>query len=400
MKHIYHKKSMLLTSNNIPYKLLIPVIIFLSLHRSYAQHISILDTLQKHQVEEDELYKSGLFRTQLIRKNGKYLPEDNNVFFTALIVYTLQSLANDLNSEEKKRAQRIISKAKEAYPYYSNRNDELTYNFYQTKPEMPFPAAPLFSNNLLPDDLDDTALIYLSLLNEFDQFNKLFLLINEQSTRHPSVKSTYKQYRESKAYRTWFADKMKQDLDICVIANVLLLGAKLEREPDSITRASLNFINSAVRQNLHDNKPHLISPHYQRTTIILYHLARLLETGFYNELNQLRELLIDDIYFQLKTAETTIDQVILLTSLVRLEEQVTFEIDQAAFENDMKTYAWFMGNPFTGSALFWKKLLGKNRLFQYKHRSIPYYWMLLLELKTISKANFIQSDNGIKLVGN
>jgi hypothetical protein len=59
-----------------------------------------------------------------------------------------------------------------------------------------------------------------------------------------------------------------------------------------------------------------------------------------------------------------------------------------------------MGNPFTGSALFWKKLTGKNRLLQYKHRSIPYYWMLLLELKTMSKASFTQSDDGIKLVNN
>ncbi|MBL0765438.1 hypothetical protein [Marivirga atlantica] len=365
-----------------------------------AQDISILDTLQKHQVEEDELYKNGLFRTQLIRKNGKYFPEDNNVFFTALIAYSLQELIPYFNAKDKQKAENIILKAKQAYPFYSNRNGGVTYNFYQTNPEMPFPAAPLFSNNLLPDDLDDTAIIYLSLLDEFDLFNHLFKLINEQSLKHQHVKSTLKQYQNSKAYRTWFANKMKQDLDICVISNVMLLGAKLERKPDSIAKASLSFINSVIQEELHDTKPHLVSPHYQSTTVILYHLARLLEAGYYQEISQLREIIIDDLYFQLKIAESSVDQIILLTSLIRLNEQIAFEIDLEDFENDIKTYAWFKGNPFTGSALFWKKLTGKNRLLQYKHRSIPYYWMLLLELKTMSKASFTQSDDGIKLVNN
>lgn len=244
----------------------------------------------------------------------------------------------------------------------------------------------------IADDLDDTSILYL-VQNSSDSLNKL--IRNEMITysTKKNYTSTFKQYRGISVYKTWFAKKMKQDIDICVLSNVLLFMHEKKLTMSYIDTTSYELIRSAISQGYHLNKGHLLSSQYQSSTIILYHVARLLAVTNSSLLNDIRSIIKIDIHQRLTETSNLMEKVVLLSSLFRLGEKVEFDIDYQELHNDMKRFYWFKANPFYSSKFWIRKLVGNSNFVQSRYRCEAYYWSLVLELECLSNINHLTFGN-------
>lgn len=347
---------------------------------------NLLNKISKLQIRNDTFYNDGLFPSKRFFGKSRNSREDNNIFFTSLIVYTLQSLQDSLPTSSSQLIDSVILKSTSNYFRYRNRNGDITFNFYQTYPDNPFPNSPFLSKRdkvKLPDDLDDTAIIYLTKTkNEVvDIAVKQKMMVHAQNNK---LKSTFKRYRNSQAYPTWFGDKMPQDLDICVMSNVLLFILQKGIELNSTDQETLDLIKEIVITNDHILNPHIVSPHYRSSPIILYHLSRLISVADNPVLNSIREKIIIDLKKQLQLSKNEMEKVILLTSLYRLGEKIDYKISINNAEKDFNTFYWFRANLSSGKNMFLKWLVGKNSLLEFRYKCDAYYWALLLEFQTLS----------------
>ena len=325
----------------------------------YSQNIDVLNKISDLQCQGDTFYNDGLFPSLRSLGKEKNLREDNNIFFTALIVYTLQSIRDSVTLNEKILIDSIVSNSKKNYPNYQNRNGDITYNFWQVHPELPAPNSKFLSRKekvRLPDDLDDTSIIFLT-RETSDSLNEV---LKQKMNMHTNsakkgIRSTFKRYRYSKAYCTWFADKMKQDFDICVMANTLLFVFQKGLVLNKADTQTLELIEQMIKNNDHLTYPHIISPWYQNSSIILYHLSRLVSIANNETLNGIRGKIIQDLYKQLQLSTNSMERIILLSSLHRLNESVTSDMDFKKASKDMETFFWFQANPFAASSMFTRK---------------------------------------------
>lgn len=352
---------------------------------SFSQSNALLKRIAQLQVKDSAFYPAGLFPSKRLfgRRN---LRDDNTIFFTALIVYTLQSVKEHMSPEDRLLADSIIARAQSNYQWYKNRNGGITYNFWQVRPEQPFPNSSFLSGMekvKLPDDFDDTSMIYLTLQTP-DSLNRRLKDQMLRNTNTGRVKSTFKKYREFQGYCTWFADRMKQDMDVCVMSNTLLFNITKNLEFTHADKETLSFIREVVMNDDHFHYPHIVASHYQNTSVILYHIARLLASATLPEFTDLRDKVIKDLYWQLQRVQHPMEQVILLSSLYRLGQKVGFQLDLDHTIATFDHFHWFVANPFYGSKIFVKRMVGKSNFLKFRYSCKAYYLALILELELLS----------------
>lgn len=369
-------------------------VLFLLSFQGFSQQVSLLDSIASKQCIRDNFYTDGLFPSQIVRSRDRKVIEDNNIFFTALINYTFQSISDSLTVQEQTMVKRIKSNSRGVYPLYQ-RNHSIAYNFYQVNPERPFPQLKLLSRMKkmrLADDLDDTSIIYM-INNTSDSLNQALRgEINQQVTQEEKVRSTLSDYQNRGAYRTWFADKMKQDLDICVISNALLFLFQKNLDLDSTAINSISLVKDMVNSNHHFKYPQLVSSHYQNSAIILYHVARLIALADHDLLNDLRAKVVQDILIQLPKVSNQMERLILVISFYRLGDRPGFSFDFGQLNLDMSSFYWFKANPLSGSRLGVKKMIGMGDFLELKYKSEAYYLALLFELQKLSGTAWSEED--------
>ncbi len=367
-------------------KALLVVGLFLPMISS-AQVSPLLKKIAALQCQGDAFYRDGMFPSLRWGAGGK-ARDDNNIFFTALTVYTLQQLYPFFTEDERKLSDSIIQSAQANYPFYSNRNGEPSYNFWQVHPfEQPFPNRKLWSKMKkfrLADDLDDTSLIYMTLPSS-DSVNQAVRKMMADQVDDRPVRSAFRGYRGVAAYRTWFAKKMKQDLDLCVMTNALLFVHDKNLPFDEHEKHTISFINHTVKKGLHMKYPRILSPHYQKSAVILYHLVRLRTQIDHPLLNELTPMLIQDLKGRYKATQNAMEKVVLQISLLRLGIVLPEAIAAGAVsEQDKENFYWFHANPWSGHSLLVKKILGQRRFLQSRYTSEAYYTALLLQYEILS----------------
>ena len=373
------------------------VILFLFTQNTvFSQDIHILRRIDSLQSRGTEFYRKGLFPCQISFENSPKTHEDNNIFFTAETIYTLQGLRKHFGIAGKTIIDSITARAKNLYFYYRNRHGRPTYNFYQTHPDKPFPGLRFLAKKKrfrLADDLDDVSFIYL-VKHSSDSLNAEVKKLMELQTRSPKkVVSTFKKYQNSKAYRTWFAYRMKQDLDICVMSNVLLFVYQKHLPLDSTDYSTIALIKQMVDDNDIMKHGNIVSAHYQKSPIILYHLARLISKVNNPELNSLTPKIITDLKSELNISTNRMDQIILISSLYRLHHPVDFDFTYKNVLNDMNSFHWFHANPFSGDKVIYKRIMGRNGWLNFKYKCNAFYWSLVLELQGLSGAKIQTNGN-------
>lgn len=362
------------------------ILFFTIIFYSFSQNIevmkdSLLKEIQTLQCKNDSFYADGLFPSQRNKK------EDNNIFFSVFITYTLQSIREEFNEHQKVIIDSICNKVKQNYPNYKSRKGDITYNFWQIRPkEMPMPNNKILSKwnrLLLADDLDDTSLIYLTLNNPQNDslLKEKIAFFTHDSTK--KIKSADKKYRNYKAYYTWFGKKMKQDFDICVLSNILLFVFEKDLPVNKYDIESMNLIKEMIMNNDHFNEPHLISSWYKKNAIILYKLSRILSKEKHEILNSLIPKAIDDLKKQLVLSENKMEKILILSSLARLNQSMPFFKEFKNVSTDFEDFIFFDLNYFFAQPIGVKKVIGNHNFGGYKCEA--YYQTLLLEYLCLYK---------------
>ena len=349
---------------------------------------SLLEWIAAQQVQEDAFYHDGLFESQRIYKKDKY--KDNTLFYSALIALNLKSLSAKMSPENQLMIERIYSDVQQNAFRYRSRRGRPTYNFWQTHPDIAHPNGPAKYQKdkyKLPDDFDDTSVIAL-LLNDSNLSGSIrHEMVRYTTERKKKVRTTFKRFKQSEAYGVWYADKWKQEFDICVLSNTLRFVLDSEFELNVFDSASIDFIKQSVAADLPFKHPYVLSPYYNETPVILYHLAKLVSDDKKGLFADMKQLLVDDLYTALEHTEFEMHRVILYSSLFRLGEKPKPQVDLEVLKREQPEFYWFSSNFMVavGTGVVLRKLLNDRKIVPtFCWRCDPFYWTLYLELLVLS----------------
>ena len=249
-------------------------------------------------------FPEGIFESYRSNKFWRYRRPDTNVFFTAITVFTLNNIKEKLSPESQKLVEQITDKAIRCYPLFQNKDGLNTYNFFQTNPSQHFPHGNIlhrFNYFKIPDDIDDTAIIYLTKPHTQEEAKWLKdKLIQHSNGYQKTIKNTFPEYQNLKAYSTWFGKNMYIEFDVCALSNMIYCLLEYGLELDQHGQDSVKYIQQVILSNQYIDQPFRVAHQYARTPLIMYHVARLMNKFHIPELEICREKLENDILYYLK----------------------------------------------------------------------------------------------------
>ncbi len=309
-------------------KYFITLFILFFVHESFSQsndsliHALLLD-IQSMQVKQDGFFYAGMFPTY--RECGgaphNYQP-DNTVFYTAITAFALRNMLPYLNETDKVIAENIIANAQKIYPLYRNKHGYPYYDFWGTDdPIMPGTYYFKYLKQVFGqgEDADDTVMILMTdSSSDKDVTDLKQQLIEVANLSKQKIVATYKKYRDVPAYSTYLGNRTVPDFDFAVQCNILyfVLDKKLPFvKQDS---ATLHLITEMVRNREYIKTPTYLSPYYVRSSILIYHVVRLMSTFNIPELEVYKQQLIDDAKKEFDASTNVMDKILLSTSLMKL----------------------------------------------------------------------------------
>lgn len=241
----------------------------------------LLSKLGSYQSVGTDIYPAGIFPSTRYQPHLGIEREDDNVFFTACIVRILQEADALFDEEERKLALHICDRALTAYPLYRNKDGLDTYNFWRTRPSRHFPNGNWmhrFDHFRIPDDIDDTALIFLTEGADKERTGALReKLKGHANLAYRQAKNTLKEYRGLKVYSSFIGKNMYIDFDVCVLSNLMrMVLPHFGNELNAYDHDSLRFIREVMVKGQYETMPYRVAPQYSTTPLILYHVARIL----------------------------------------------------------------------------------------------------------------------------
>ena len=265
-------------------------------------------------------FPEGIFESYRSNKFWRYRRPDTNVFFTAITVFTLSNIKEFLSPDSQKLIEQITEKAVKSYHLFKNKDGLNTYNFFQTNPSQHFPHGNILhrlNHFKIPDDIDDTAMIYMTLPHTKEEAKCLQNKLIEHSNLHKNqIKNTFSAYRNLKAYSTWFGKDMYIEFDACALSNMLYCQLSYGLELDEYGQDSIQYIQQTILTNQYIEQPFRVAHQYARTPLIMYHIMRLMNKFHIPALEICREKLETDILHYLKKIDLEVwDRIVLEISL-------------------------------------------------------------------------------------
>ena len=249
-------------------------------------------------------FPEGIFESYRSNKFWRYRRPDTNVFFTAITVFTLNNIKEKLSPESQKLVEQITDKAVRCYSLFKNKDGLNTYNFFQTNPSQHFQHGNIlhrFNYFKIPDDIDDAAMIYLTKPHKQEEAKWLKdKLIQHSNGYQKTIKNTFPEYKNLKAYSTWFGKNMYIEFDACALSNMIYCLLDYGLELDQHGQDSVKYIQQVILSNQYIDQPFRVAHQYARTPLIMYHVMRLMNKFHIPELEICREKLENDILYYLK----------------------------------------------------------------------------------------------------
>ena len=371
------------------------LLVFVTIHYGQAQTESTpQDTLLRWiaalQIETDSFYHSGLFPSQRISKKQQY--QDNTLFYSGLIANTLNKLVEWVPSDQAMLIDSIRKGVMENTWRYRSRRGRPTYNFWQTDPDIPHPNGPAkyqADKYKIPDDFDDTSTIGLMLQDEEEVASIRKEMVRYTAERKKKVKTVKGPFKKSIAYGVWYADKWKQEFDVCVLSNTLRFTLAKGFTLNMYDSASITMIEQMVNDDLHQRKPFLASPYYPNTSIILYHLAALISEDSHGLFDTLKSKIVQDCYQELSGNNNEWERLLLLTSLMKMGEFIALEIDPQKLRAESKTFYWYSANLMSaiGSGILPRRLFKTSGVLPSLYWNCEAFnWTLYYEYLVYSEA--------------
>ena len=337
---------------------------------------------------ETAFFVEGSYPSFRQHNNDETLKADNNIFYTALIAYTLQDLKPYLTNNEKVVADTIINRIKIAFEYYKNIKGRLSYNFWTTiNGKDFFPNDELlnkFKNSLaLPDDLDDTSIILTALNTTDSTANTAHLIMqNFVNGNYSTIKNTYKKYKNSSAYSTWYGVKMPVDFDFGVHCNILSFVNKYNLPWQKADSATYNLLVNMIDEKLYLSNPKYISPYYSYSPVLIYHIARLMNTKNLAELENKKQDLVKNALEIFATTNNNLYKILLASSLYKWNKNCpNIELDSTVASGSLNTtdFVYYTGHLFGHMNNTIKKIANNLNVTQYKWYCSAFNDCLILE---------------------
>lgn len=337
------------------------------------------------------LFEPGMFPSERRHPFLPYRRPDNNIFYPALIDFTLSPLLDRMEPEDRGEVLRILKAIRANYPGYESTRQPGLYNFYRTDPPDPYPNGYLLrhiKHFRLAEDADDTVMITSvredvseetidSIREELVRFSNL----GGQKLRHQLAK-----YASIPAYGVWFGTgAMPVEVDLCVLCNILYFSARVNRFGNAADRASLEFIRTAVVDGDIFEHPFLLSYYYPDPTVILYHVARLWSALPRPEKWLPRTETIAAIQRRLGEVEGLLPRILLHTALLKIgePEPSRLEYTQPELATSIGEFSFFIAPMLAGTSLGWLNKLAEQRLFQVDYSCPAYYYAVVLEYEVL-----------------
>jgi hypothetical protein len=229
--------------------------------------------------EEARPELNGLFPSQRWHPWG-YRRSDHSAYFTAIIIQGLLQLEDRMEEEEKAQLEFIRQKACPGLAPFRNSHGLDRYNFWGTNPAAHFPNGKLFRHIPRlrpPDDADDSVMIYQIQKRPAEEALWLKNHIDEYANGNRFwVSNCPEEYRDFRAWCTFFCRDMPPGFDACVISNILFFNRIYKFEPNFKEQDSIRYLNLMLQKKDHLLRPEEVAPYYPETATILFHLARLL----------------------------------------------------------------------------------------------------------------------------
>ncbi len=315
----------------------------------------LFQRLLDKQITQTDFFVEGSYTSFRQRGNGEKLKADNNIFYTALIAYTLQNLKPYLTNDEKIVIDTIINRAKKAFPYYKNKSGRLTYNFWRTDKGKDFFPNDKILNKLknklaLADDLDDTSIILAVLGIDDSTAKKSHYLMQEFANgKYATIKNTYKKYQKVPAYSTWYGKKMPVDFDFGVHCNILSFVNKYHLTWSKTDSLTYELLLDMIDKGYYNQSPKYISPYYSYISVLLYHIGRLFESNQLLELEKRKTKFAIDATKSFDDADNKLNKVISLTTLRKLNIQApSLELNESDVNGGLNNtdFVYYTGHLF------------------------------------------------------
>lgn len=283
----------------------------------------ILNKIRTLQSGGEGYFPPGLFPAYRTNAKIGYRRPDTNIFFSAISAFTLQSIRPLLPEKDSEEAvDDIVSKVVQNYPAFKNKDGLNTYNFWRTRPSDHFSNGYIFrhfEHFRIPDDIDDTAMVYLTTHPAPEELDWLKRKLSQHANGAKKwAKNTYPEYAKLRAYSTWFGKNMYIELDACVLSNMLYCLYRYQLPFNQHDQDSLLYIRSVIESGRYKSEPFRCSHQYPRTPLIIYHVVRLIAAFEPLLLNRIKPELIETCQSMLAGDLHPMDRVLLSTSLLRL----------------------------------------------------------------------------------
>jgi hypothetical protein len=348
------------------------------------QRIAILKIIADLQFNNPSEVLNGSFPSYRKYYFSTKLKQEDNVFFTSLVLFNIGQFSAQMRPEELA----MIEKAKVNTVFYLNRfknqNNQLTYNFWPRNPPQIFPNGGwlnlLNKNAALADDIDDCAITLLA-LGAKDSLAKA-MQSKFGAYRVGLIKSNqsfYKVFKDRPVYSTWLGTKMPKDVDLSVLTNVLLMHTISKIPLNATDSASLDLIVDLVKANKHITDPTYVSQHYANSATILYHVARLAFYSDYPALLALKPILLEQAFNLSKQARFPLEHLLLNTSILRLGGKIDFPIEVNETSLKVNNYPYFVANIASVLNNPFKRIVNRSNIVRFDYYSYAFNLSLMYE---------------------
>jgi len=346
--------------------------------------IQLLQRIEQLQVKEDQSVLKGAFPSFRKYYYSRKLKEEDNVFFTALILWNLGQFKAQMSSQEMDYLEKFKFNARPYIERFKNQNNQLTYNFWPRNPPQIFPNGGwlnrLNEKFALADDIDDGAITLLA-LGANDSLAKA-MQSRFGAYRVGLIKPNqgfYKEFKDRPVYSTWLGNKMPKDVDLSVLTNVLLMHTIAKIPLNATDSATLDLIVDLIKSKKHLTDPTIVSQHYAYSATIIYHIARLIYYTDYPALLALKSILLDQALELSKQAKFPLEQLLLNTSIIRLGGKINLPMDVNEASLTANNYPYFVANIASVLNNPFKRIVNRSNMVRFDYYSYAFNLSLLYE---------------------
>ena len=297
----------------------------------------LIERIASCQSRGDAFFPDGIFPSYRHNKYLFYRRPDTNIFYTATIVFILNQVKGKVSAKSQTIIEHITEKAIKNYPDFQNKDGLKTYNFWKTKPSKHFPNGRIFQHLdhfRIPDDIDDTALVYLTLPYSTEDV----LWLKEKVKQHCSPLGV----RGGGIYSTWFGKNMPIEHDVCALCNLMYLFEKHQLPHNEYDESVFTFLKEVILEEKYITNAFKVAHNYATTPLIIYHYARLLGDFKIPQLEICREKLIIKIKQLIDNEFSMMNWVVLETSLLKLDKGQKNTIHHSPFTIRHSPFTYFI----------------------------------------------------------